>query len=113
MRKNSLNYLLAIAAASVMVSPIFAGPVTKIITLTEPENLAGTQLKQGDYKFKIEGNTVTVSLRNKVVATLQGTWTPVDHKWEYDAFITGANGQVSEIRFAGQRQSFMVTGAQQ
>jgi len=113
MRSNNLKYVLSVAAMAMMISPAFAKPITKIITLTEPENMAGTQLKQGDYRFKIEGNTVTITMHNKVLATLQGTWTPVDHKWSYDTFITGSNGQVSEIRFAGQAQTFMVNGGAQ
>jgi hypothetical protein len=110
MRKNSLKYMVSVTAMALMISPVFAGPVSKIVTLTEPEKIAGKQLKEGDYTFKIDGNKVTIEYRKNVVAELTGSWAPVDHKWEFDSFVAGTDGQVSEIRFANEKRTFMVGG---
>jgi hypothetical protein len=110
MRSNSWKSLLAVVALAVMVMPAFAKPVSKIITLTSTEKFAGKELREGDYTFKIDDNKVTIEMRNKVVAEVTGHWVPRDQKWDYDTFVTGTDGQVSEIRLAGEKRTFMIGG---
>jgi hypothetical protein len=110
MRSNSLKSLVAVLAMAVMVMPAFAKPETKIITLSSTEKIAGKELREGDYMFKIGDNKVTIEMKHKVVAEVSGNWVPRDQKWEHDAFVTGTDGQVSEIRLSGEKRSFMVGG---
>jgi hypothetical protein len=110
MRRNTWKSLVAVLALALMVMPVFAKPESKIITLTEPQKFAGKQLREGDYTFKIDDTKVTIELRNKVVAEVTGHWAPRDQKWEYNTFVAGADGQVAEIRLAGEKRTFMVGG---
>ncbi len=110
MRRNTLKSLVAVLALAVIVTPAFAKPESKIITLTSTQKFAGKELREGDYTFKVDDNKVTIEFRKKVVAEVTGHWAPRDQKWESDSFVSGADGQVSEIRLAGEKRTFMIGG---
>lgn len=108
MRSKSLKCLVAVLALAALVIPSFAKPLTKMVTLTGPQKIAGKELREGDYKFKVDDNKVVVEFRNKVIAEASGKWEPRDTKWEADSFVSGSDGQVQEIRFAGEKRSFVI-----
>jgi len=110
MRKNTLKSLVAVAALAVMISPVFAGTVQRIITVNGVQKVSGKELKNDDYTFKIDDAKLTVELRHKVVAEATGKWEARDTKYDTDTVITDADGKIQEIRLGGQKRAFVVSG---
>jgi hypothetical protein len=110
MRKNSLKSLVAVAALAVLISPVFAGTVQRIITVHGTQTLAGKQLKNDDYTFKIDDAKMVIELRHKVIAEATGKWETRDKKYDGDEIITDADGKIQEIRLGGEKRAFVVSG---
>ena len=110
MRRNSWKYFVALVALSVMLVPAFAKPVTKTVDLVSPQKIAGKELREGSYLFKVDDTKLTILLKNKVVAEAEGRWEPRDSKVEHDTFVSGPGGQIQEIRFAGEKRVFVIAG---
>lgn len=110
MRKNTLKSLVAVAALAVLVSPIFAGTVQRIITVNGVQKVSGKELKNDDYTFKIDDAKMTVELRHKMIAEATGKWEPRDVKYSTDTVITDADGKIQELRLAGEKRAFVVSG---
>lgn len=110
MRRNSWKYFVAIVAMSVMLVPVFAKPLLKTVDLTAPQKIAGKELREGSYLFKVDDNKLTILLKNKVVAEAEGRWEPRNTQVEHDAFISGPDGQIQEIRFGGEKRVFVIAG---
>jgi hypothetical protein len=108
MRKNSWKSFVAILALAALVSPAFAKSVVKIITINGTDKVAGKELKHDDYTFKVDDTKLTVELRHKVVAEANGRWEPRDKKNDTDTLITGTDGQIQELRFAGEKRAFVI-----
>lgn len=108
MHSKSWKYFVAVLAMAVMVMPVFAKPVSKTVDLTSSQKIAGKELREGSYTFKIDDTKLTVELKHTVVAEAEGRWEPRDTKVQYDTFVTGADGQVQEIRFAGEKRVFVI-----
>jgi hypothetical protein len=107
-RMNSLKSLIAVLALGVLVMPAFAKPVSKVITIVDNQKIAGKQLKNDDYTFKVDDTKMVVELRNKVVAEVTGHWEPRDKKYDGNAVLSGADGQIIEIRFSGEKRAFVI-----
>jgi len=99
-----------VAALAVMISPVFAGTVQRIITVSGVEKVSGKELKNDDYTFKIDDSKMVVELRHKVVAEATGKWEPRDTKYDTDTVITDADGKIQEIRIGGEKRAFVVSG---
>lgn len=110
MRKNSLKSLFAVAALAMLVTPAFAKTEVRIITIDGTEKMSGKELKNDVFKFSVDDTKVTVVKGNKVVAEATGRWEPRDKKYDTDTVLTDANGQITELRFAGEKRAFIISG---
>jgi len=108
MRKNTWKSFVAVAALAVLVSPVFASTVQKIITVHGVQSLSGKQLKNDDYTFKIDETKIVVELRHKVIAEANGKWEPRDTKYEDDTIVTDADGKIQELRFKVEKRAFVI-----
>jgi hypothetical protein len=107
-RRSFWKSLAALLALAVIVSPAFAKPITKVITVIEHQKIAGKQLNNDDYTFRVDDTKLVVELRHKVVAETTGRWEPRDTKYEADTLVSGADGQIIELRFAGEKRAFVI-----
>jgi hypothetical protein len=110
MRAKSLKSLVAFLAVMALVVPALAKDINRIVTITTETKIAGKTLKTGDYTFKISDNKLTIEVNHKVVAEASGKWEPRDSKWPANSLVTGADGQVQEVRLAGEKGVFIVSG---
>jgi hypothetical protein len=110
MRKNSWKSLFAVLTLAVLVMPAFAKPETRIITINGTTKIAGKELKNDDFAFKVDDTKLVVVKGSKVVAEATGRWEPRDKKYDTDTVVTGADGQIQELRFAGEKRAFVISG---
>ena len=90
-----------------MAVPVFAKPVSKTININQPAKLGTAKLEAGEYRLMIDGDKATVQKGKQVVAQSNGRWEDRDTKSVYDAVLLNNSGQVSEVRFAGQKKVFV------
>ena len=64
-------------------------------------------LQAGEYRLLIDGTKATVEKGKQVVAESEGRWEDRDAKSAYDAVLLNNNGQVTEVRFSGQKRVFV------
>ena len=107
MKTNSFVRTMALLAAIALAVPAFAKPVSKTINIAQTAKLGKSELKAGEYRLEIEGNKATVQKGKHVVAESEGRWEDRSAKSDYDAVLLGENGQVREVRFAGQARVFV------
>jgi hypothetical protein len=107
MKTNSFFRSIALLAAIALAVPAFAKPVTKTISITQAAKLGKFDLSAGQYRLQIDGNKATVQKGKEVVAESEGRWEDRSTKSNYDAILLGENGQVKEVRFAGQARVFV------
>src|SRR5260370_34795021 len=107
MKTNSFVRTMALLAAVALAVPAFAKPVSKTINIAQTAKLGKSELKDGEYRLEIEGNKATVQKSKHVGAESQGRWEERSAKSDYDAVLLGENGQVREVRFAGQARVFV------
>src|ERR1700743_127427 len=96
--------LLAVVAAAV---PAFAKPVSKTININQSAKVGQAKLDAGEYRLMIDGDKATVQKGKQVVAQSNGRWEDRDTKSNYDAVLLNDAGQVSEVRFAGDKKVFV------
>lgn len=107
MKTNSLIRCLALLASISLALPAFAKPFATTISLTQTAKLGKAELQAGDYRLQIDGNKATVQKGRKVVAESEGRWENRSAKASYDSLLIDENGQVKEVRFAGQARVFV------
>src|SRR6266403_4834206 len=107
MKPNSFVRSLALLAAIALAMPAFAKPFTKTINISQTAKLGKSELKAGEYRLEIEGNKAIVQKGKQVVAESGGRWEDRSTKSTYDSLLLGENGQVREVRFAGQTRVFV------
>lgn len=107
MKTNSLFRSLALLAAIALAVPAFAKPFAKTINITRNAKLGKADLQAGEYRLQIDGNKATVQKGRQVVAESDGRWEDRSAKSAYDSLLIGENGQVKEVRFAGQTRVFV------
>ena len=76
-------------------------------TLTSPLQWVRRSWKRESIVLLIDGNKATVQKGKQVVAQSDGRWEDRDTKSNYDAVLLNDAGQVSEVRFAGQKKVFV------
>ena len=109
MSRKYVKYLLAFLVVAVLIVPVFADTVTKMITISTTTKISGTDLKQGEtYAFKVDENKLTVEKDHKVVAEATGRWEECEDKWKFNSFVHDENGQVIEVRFGGEKRCFKI-----
>ena len=107
MKSNSFVRSMALLAAIALAVPAFAKPFAKTISIAQTAKLGKSELKAGEYRLEIDGNKATVQKGKQVVAESEGRWEDRSTKSAYDSILIGENGQVREVRFAGQMRVFV------
>jgi hypothetical protein len=107
MKTNSFVRSMALLAAIAVAVPAFAKPFSKTINFAQTAKLGKSELKAGEYRLEIDGNKATVQKGKQVVAESEGRWEDRSTKSNYDSVVIGQNGQVMEVRFAGQARVFV------
>lgn len=90
-----------------MAVPVFAKPVSKTISINQSAKVGSAKLEAGEYRLMIDGDKATVQKGKQIVAQSNGRWEDRDSKSNYDAVLLNDSGQVSEVRFAGQKKVFV------
>jgi hypothetical protein len=108
-RRNIWRSFAAVLALAALVAPAFAKPVTKVINIVDHQKIAGKQLNNEAYTFRVDDTKLVVELRSKVVAEATGRWEPRDKKNDGDAVVSDANGQIIELRFSGEKRAFVIS----
>jgi len=107
MKFNSFSRLAALLAVLAIAFPAFAKPFVKTINITQAAKVGKASLQAGEYRLVIDGTKATVQKGNQAVAESEGRWEDRDNKSAYDAVLLGADGQVREVRFSGQKRVFV------
>jgi len=98
---------MALLAALALTVPAFAKPFAKNINVTQNAKVGKSELKAGAYRLEIDGNKATVQKGKQVVAESEGRWEDRSTKSSYDSVLISEDGQVKEVRFAGQARVFV------
>lgn len=107
MKLTSISRLAVLFVGLAMAVAVFAKPITKTINLSQSAKVGKASLQAGEYQLSIDGNKATVQKGKNTVAESEGRWEDRDTKSEYTAILVGENGQVREVRFAGQKRVFV------
>ena len=107
MKSNSIYRIAALLVALAMTVPAFAKPFTKTISISQAAKVGKASLQAGEYQLSIDGNKATVQKGKNTVAESEGRWEERDSKSEYTSILVGNDGQVREVRFAGQKKVFV------
>jgi len=107
MKSNSLVRCFALLAALALTVPAFAKPFSKTINLAQNAKVGKADLKAGEYRLMIDGSKATVEKGKEIVAQSEGRWEDRSNKAAYDSVLLSENGQVKEVRFAGQTRVFV------
>ena len=107
MKTNSFLRSIALLAAIALAVPAFAKPFAKTISLAQAAKVGKSELQAGEYRLQIEGTKATVQKDKQIVAESEGRWEERSSKAANDSVLLGDNGEVKEIRFAGQSRVFV------
>ena len=107
MKVKSIQRTAALFVALAMTVPVFAKPFTQTINLTQGAKVGKASLQAGEYRLSIDGNKASVQKGKNIVAESEGRWEDREQKSQYTAILLGADGQVREVRFAGQKRVFV------
>src|SRR5712692_9607447 len=104
MHIKSLVRFVALLEVLALAVPAMAKPISKHIHIASPAKVGSAHLKAGEYRLLIDGTKVTVQRGSQVVAEVEGRWEQRDRKSPNDSVLLGPNGEVMEIRFAGDNR---------
>ena len=107
MKFNTLVRTAALLGALCLSVSVFAKPFVKTLSISQPAKVGQVTLQAGEYKFSIDGNKVTVQRGKDQLAQSEGRWEDRDAKSDYDAVLVNSEGQLKEVRFAGQKRVFV------
>lgn len=107
MKLNSILRSLALCAAVAAALPLVAKPVNKSFNITQSAKIGRADLRAGEYRLIIDGTKATVQKDRQVVAESEGRWEDRSAKAVHDSVLIGENGQIKELRFAGQARVFV------
>lgn len=107
MKRNSILRSLALVAALAATLPVLAKPVSKTINITQAAKVGRADLRAGEYRLMIDGTKATLQKNKQVVAEAEGRWEDRSAKAVNDSVLIGEDGQVKEVRFAGQARVFV------
>jgi len=107
MKLKSGYRMAALFVALAMVVPAFAKPFTKTISISQTAKFGKASVQAGEYQLSIDGNKATVHKGKNTVAESEGRWEDRAAKSPYTSLLVGENGQVREVRFAGEKRVFV------
>lgn len=108
MQRSSMIRSLVLVGALAISIPAFAKPVSKSLPLNRDSHFGQTDLKAGDYTMLIDGDHLTIKSGKNVVAEANGHWEDRTKKADYTEIFYDNNGNVLELRFAGQKNAFVL-----
>ena len=108
MKLHSILRSLALGAALACTVPLLAKPISKTINITQTAKIGKANLRAGEYRLLIDGNKVTVEKGRQVLAESEGRWEDRGAKSPNDSVLVSGDGQVKEVRFAGQSRVFVL-----
>lgn len=103
--------MVAILVVLAVAAPAFAtpDPVAKSISLLVPAKIGRTQLDVGTYKILIDGSKVTVKQGKTIIAETTGEFVERSTKQSNNAVVVGGNGEIQEVRFAGEKRVLVLS----
>lgn len=107
MKLNSIVRSLALSAALAAALPLVAKPVSKTFNITQTAKIGRADLQAGEYRMIIDGTKATVQKNRQVIAESEGRWEDRSTKATNDSVLIGEDGQLKEVRFAGQSRVFV------
>jgi hypothetical protein len=107
MKTNSFVRSLALLATIALAVPLFAKPFARTIDVQQAAKVGKTTLQAGEYRLVIDGSKATLEKGRKIIAESEGRWEDRSAKSNYDSLLIGEDGQVREVRFAGQARVFV------
>jgi hypothetical protein len=107
MKSQSLLRSMTLLAVIATAVPVFAKPISKTINIPSAARVGRADLQAGEYRLLIDGTKATVQKGKQVVAESEGRWEDREAKSNYDAVLLNDKGQVSEVRFSGQKRVFV------
>jgi hypothetical protein len=96
--------LVALLVVVGLAVPAFAKPISKNITISQAAKFGKADLKAGEYRLLIDGSKVTIQKGKDVLGEAEGRWEERENKASNSSVLLGANGEVKEVRFAGDRR---------
>ena len=106
---NSIARSVALLAVVALAVPAMAKPISKSINIAQPAKLGASQLNAGEYHLLIDGTKVTIQKGRNVVAEVTGRWEQRDAKARYNSVLLGSDGQLQEVRFAGESRVLVLS----
>jgi hypothetical protein len=107
MKFHSILRSAALVAALASTVPLLAKPISRTINIAQSAKIGKADLRAGEYRLLIDGNKATVEKGNQVLAETEGRWEDRAAKFSNNSVLIGENGQVKEVRFAGQTRVFV------
>ena len=107
MKSQSLLRSMTLLAVIATAVPVFAKPISKTINIPSAARVGRADLQAGEYRLLIDGTKAAVQKGKQVVAESEGRWEDREAKSNYDAVLLNDKGQVSEVRFSGQKRVFV------
>jgi hypothetical protein len=95
---------LVVVAVLALALPAAPKPVSKSIDLLVPAKVGRTNLDVGQYKVHIDGNKVTVEKAGRTLVETTGEFAERPIKQRNNSVLVGSNGELLEIRFAGDKR---------
>jgi hypothetical protein len=106
---KSLIRSIAMLAVVALAVPAMAKPISKSINLGQPAKIGSAHLTVGEYRLLIDGNKVTIQRGKQVVAQAEGRWEQRSEKARYNSVLLGPDGEVQEVRFAGDERVLVIS----
>ena len=106
--KSFVRSMVLFSAVALAGLPVFAKPVSKSIPVNHKVVVGTSDLKEGEYRFVIDNNHLTIMNGKKAVAESEGKWEDRDAKSVYTSIVSNADGKVVELRFEGQKSVFVL-----
>ena len=108
MRNSIWKSLIVVLALAILVMPVLADTMIKHVEMTGTHKIAGKEMKADIYTFKVDDTKVVVELRHKLVGEANGRWEPCDTKHRLTTVVAGDDGSIHELRFAGEKRTFII-----
>ncbi len=100
---------LLVSFATVALAISSAASNTFKITLDQPTNVGGTELKAGEYKIQTEGDKIAIKVGKSVVEVPAKVETS-DKKFDSTAIRVNSKQNVEEIRVGGTNMRIVFPG---
>lgn len=108
MKSRSLLANFVLCGALAIAVPLLAKPVSTTMPLSHTAKVGTTELKAGEYEFRIDGNHLTIFKGRTHMAEAEGRWEDRDTKSQYTSVVSNSDGRLLELRFAGKKSVFIL-----